>query len=52
MLRKSPVDAVLLMAQMNLIAALLVWMEDFGVKMLNQSVAEEAIRELFLGVPK
>ena len=48
LLRKSPVDAPLLIAQAQIVAALYVFMMDFGLKVLSQSMLTDAIREVFL----
>ena len=47
LLRKSPVDGALLIAQAELIAALLIFLADFEIKILSQSLLEEALKEVF-----
>ena len=47
MMRQSPVDIPLLLAQSELLAALLVWMTDFEVPVMSQSMLELAIKEVF-----
>ena len=42
MLRQSPVDPDLLIAQKPLVAAVAVWMEDHGIDKLTQSLAMAA----------